>query len=492
MRRATIIGGLIALLFVASTRADSISDLNFPLVRIPSNFTSHRTTKRDNPEPGKSVVLFDAKGPGCVRHFWITCRTAGAKSSQAFRLTITVDGAKIPQVDMPLGQFFGVMLGQEAYRIESAAIKVLPRNGYNCYLPIPFAKSCRITLTNVHDQVGKIWSMVNWQKYKSSESLTPYRLHAVYHEAMPAEKSGSFLMANVSGRGFVAGMVKAVREIDRSDRWFHTGGDLWLIDGETDPHALRGIGGEDVFGYSFGVHESLSQWTGTPYLFNGDKQQAGEIVAYRFFGPDPVAFDSSLVLRFGSKANDLESVVYYYHEESTTAPQVESPDEWTILGPFECKTFDDFSRVEFPEKNSAEWPASWQANFGQYESKKPLTFRPTAVHSEHTWVDFTRWLRTPKRTNVGTQPVEVSAYATTTITSDKEERIELLVGFDDWMKLWINGQPVAERRHDNGFTMSTIPVSLHPGKNRVLLKLSNFDNQQWRLWAFSFRVRRPR
>ncbi|NLX96478.1 MAG: hypothetical protein GXY83_09910, partial [Rhodopirellula sp.] len=94
------------------------------------------------------------------------------------------------------------------------------------------------------------------------------------------------------------------------------------------------------------------------------------------------------------------------------------------------------------------------------------------------------------RTNVGTQPVEVSAYAATTITADKEETVNLVVGFDDWLRLWINGEFVAQREHNQGFATARIPVKLRPGENRVLLKLSNFDNQQWRLWAFSLRVER--
>ena len=37
-----------------------------------------------------------------------------------------------------------------------------------------------------------------------------------------------------------------------------------------------------------------------------------QLVAYRFFEPDSVAFRSSLVLRFCSKANDTQTVVYYF------------------------------------------------------------------------------------------------------------------------------------------------------------------------------------
>jgi len=332
--------------------------------------------------------------------------------------------------------------------------------------------------------------MVDAQQYKNPEGLTPYRFHAVYHEAMPAEKRGSFLMADVGGRGFVAGFFYGVRQLDSDDSWYHNGGDLWLLDGETDPHALRGVGGEDVFGYSFGLHESCYQWTGTPYHRKAEEGQPTEIVAYRFFGVDPIPFKSSLVLRFGTRANDTQSVVYYYRHPSTAVPTVDSPKRWTILGPFACRSAEDFARAEFPEKNPADWPASWQANFGQYRRKEPATFRPVETASEHTWVDFTRHLRPFGRANPGTQPAAVSAYATTMITCEKEGAVNLLLGYDDWLKLWVNGELVAQREHNRGIATDAIPAMLRPGENRILLKLSNSDNEQWRLWAFSFRVQK--
>ncbi|MDE0630746.1 MAG: DUF2961 domain-containing protein [Caldilineaceae bacterium] len=94
---------------------------------------------------------------------------------------------------------------------------------------------------------------------------------------------------------------------------WHTGGDIWLIDGETVPRVLRGIGSEDVFGHSFGMYPEISNWAGAPHVVGLDAD-CSEVVAYRFFGADGVKFNSSLSLRFGTRANDMESVLYYYKE----------------------------------------------------------------------------------------------------------------------------------------------------------------------------------
>ncbi|MHC4405094.1 MAG: hypothetical protein ACYTG0_36065 [Planctomycetota bacterium] len=142
-----------------------------------------------------------------------------------------------------------------------------------------------------------------------------------------------------------------------------------------------------------------------------------------------------------------------------------------------------------PEKAPDQWPDSWQADFGDYRRPDgPATFRPTAIESEHTWVDFARYLRPFGRTNMGTQPTEVSAYAMTSIVAKDERSARLIVGFDDWLKMWVNGHLIAECRHDDGFATAVIPARFRQGENRILVKLSDFDNEQWRLWAYSFRV----
>ncbi len=64
----------------------------------------------------------------------------------------------------------------------------------------------------------------------------------------------------------------------------------------------------------------------------------------------------------------------------------------------------------------------------------------------------------------------------------------LRLGFDDWMSVWVNDQLITTLRHDNGFAVSEIPVTLSRGDNRLRLKLCNFDNIEWRCWAFSSAV----
>ena len=448
-----------------------IQDTNFPLIRLPASFDSQRATKRVDVAAGKEVELINVRGPGCVRHFWLT-----ATHPETLEIEIHCDAAAQPQVKMGLHRFFGVLLGKEPYRIESAPIKLLPRNGYNCYFPIPFQSSCRIVLRASGGARSSVWSMVDWQKYEPQIRLTASRLHAVFSEEKPAGAFGTTLLGAVRGRGFVAGIFHGIARHDDTDMIWHTGGDTWLIDGEINPHVLRGIGSEDVFGYSFGVYKDSSQWVGGVHLV-GENATASEMVAYRFFGPDPVAFKSSLVLRFGTRANDVESVLYYYKDSDFNAPEVQTPSEWTLSGPFSGKSAADFERAEFSERPRSEWPASW--DWGK------RTFSAFTTTSELTWIDFSRWYRANKGGNTGTQPLHAFAYAEAQIHSATDRKVVLRLGFDDWLKVWCNDELIVTLQREDGFDMSEVPLTLRSGTNKLRIKFSKSDNVEWVCLAFS-------
>ena len=183
-----------------------------------AEYESHRSTNCLRLNEGNECKLIDAEGPGCVRHFWITIRPPSE-----LEIEIICDGAQ--QVRMTMRQFFGVLLGQEFYRIDSAAIKLMPESGYNSYFPIPFRSRGTIILRNTSANAVSIWTMVDWQNYDSQVTLTPYRLHALFSQEKPAAPLGTTLVGAIGGDGFVAGMFHAIVRHDHSDMIWHTGGE---------------------------------------------------------------------------------------------------------------------------------------------------------------------------------------------------------------------------------------------------------------------------
>ena len=473
---------------------NSIQDPTFPLIHTPIEFKPRRQTRFYILRDGLEFTLFEAEGAGCVRHLWITTGTSG----RGIKIRIHVDDSPAPQVDMDLNRFFGILLDKDPYLVESPGVSVLSQIAYNCYMPIPFTTSCRITLY-AEEMQGKLvprekrleagkpekaglYCQVDWQQYKSVADLTPYRLHAYSRVENPARSKGSFLVGDLEGRGFVAGMFKGVRRLDKSDLLYHTGGSTWLIDGESEPNALRGYNEEDDFGFSFGLFNQQSRWVGAP-VADVEGPFAEEFVAWRFFGPDPVPFDSSLRLDFGSRADHTESVLFYYKVLGTVAAPLISPVEWEIRAPFGCLNFDEFSREESDDEISAA-PIQKRA-----ESVRGwLDIRHLLRDQPELWQDLAKSyiaLDPTYGSAADRLPVGFSVYARGSISSERDTTGLLRVAFDDWMTLWVNGAKISTIRHDKGFEIAHVPVSLKKGDNRIQIKLNNANNREYRLWAFN-------
>ena len=75
----------------------------------------------------------------------------------------------------------------------------------------------------------------------------------------------------------------------------------------------------------------------------------------------------------------------------------------------------------------------------------------------------------------------VSAYACTTIVSPREQRVRFTLYHDDSVCVWLNGKRCFEEDH---CCYSQFDENLRPGANRVLIRLTNFEDG----WGFIVRV----
>jgi hypothetical protein len=456
---------------------ETFQDPAVPMIALPTEFTSHRANS-DRRIPAEGFVeIANLKGPGCVRHIWLL-------PGENVRLVIQVDGADQPQVDMPIKPFFAVMHGLKPYYVDCAAYNVLPNPapgvdgdpGYNLFLPIPFSKSCRITLRGPQGERGV--AMVDWHAYKDASPLTPYRLHAAHRLETPAGPRGSFIeMANVEGKGFVAGVAVGYLQRNKSDMVFHTGGMTLLLDGETKPNAIRGHNVEDDYGFTWGFNDHQTRWMGCPYQVNrGRENQDG--VFYRFFGPDPIAFSSSLLFRNGTRSDDMETVVYYYLIPGTKAPVIQTPAKWQVAGLLPATNgWEDFQQTEFVESLPAgEWPDKLT------DGKRSLTVYN--LESKRGWIDLQNIFFERHHTATPLTILNQAAYARTTLPSEKNRRAVLRLAVDDWAIVWLNGKQVAALRHEDGLRTAEINVQLQKGDNELLIKINNTDTPlNKRLWV---------
>ena len=118
--------------------------------------------------PGETLVMADLRGPGMVTHIWVTIADNEFAWPRLLRLRVYYDGKKTPSVDAPLGDFFGVGHGYEA---DLNSIMVRDSSfgrARNSYWPMPFHKSCKITVTNEGNRyVLNCYYHVDWRKYAS-------------------------------------------------------------------------------------------------------------------------------------------------------------------------------------------------------------------------------------------------------------------------------------------------------------------------------------
>ncbi len=242
-----------------------------PLIALPAEFTSQRLYTQVTAQDKNPVEVENIKGPGCIRHIWFL----QTEMDKEIILEITVDDAKKPQILAPLKSLFSVMQNRDPFFVDCCAYTVLPNliakekdpsipgiPGYNLFLPIPFSKSCRIRIQGPKGTF--LGAMINWHKYQKETELTPYRLHAAHKRYKTTPAPGIIEMADVSGKGFFAGFQTGYIQKDHNDMVFHTGGITILLDGETEPNAIRGCNVEDDYGFAWGFNDFQSQWMGCP------------------------------------------------------------------------------------------------------------------------------------------------------------------------------------------------------------------------------------
>jgi hypothetical protein len=239
--------------------------------------------------PGQTLVMADLAGPGVVTHIWLTVADNEYGWPRLLRLRAYYDGKKTPSVDSPLGDFFGVGHGMErdlnSIMVEDSSLG----RARNSYWPMPFQKSCNITVTNEGNRpVRSFYYHVDWQKWPSLPKDLGY-FHAYYRQERPAVAGRNYAFLSIRGTGHYMGTVLSV--IQTAVGWFGEGDDLFYVDGAKHPQ-IYGTGTEDYFNEGWGLRDFCGPWSGSPVA--GGELTGARLGAYRWHVPDPIPFTNSL------------------------------------------------------------------------------------------------------------------------------------------------------------------------------------------------------
>ncbi len=282
----------------------------------------------------KTVTLADIKGPGCIHQIWMTL---GGNWQHAI-IRIYWDGETNASVECPAGDFFACGLGKYC-QISSLPVCVNPGSGFNCYWPMPFRKSARITMENMEGADTKgmtLYYQVNYELTHVPRDAAYF--HAQYHHENPLKTSGLYtILDNVKGEGQYVGTYLAVDVHDSG--WWGEGEIKFYMDGDDKFPTICGTGTEDYFcgSYNFENHDLhkyqtfSTPYTGLAQVLPPDKiyEPGQQFGLYRWHITDPIRFKKDLkvtIQALGWKKGglykqldcEMASVAYWYQKQPHT------------------------------------------------------------------------------------------------------------------------------------------------------------------------------
>ncbi len=277
---------------------------------------------------GTTFTLADVKGPGIIQQIWMT-PTGNWKHSI---LRFYWDGETDASVVCPVGDFFACGMGQYA-QINSLAVCVNPGSAFNCYWPMPFRKSVRVTMENTDTKDMTLYYQINYALQKVPRDAGYF--HAQYRHEFPLQTKGLYtILDGVKGTGQYVGTYLALKTHDSG--WWGEGEIKFYLDSDREYPTICGTGTEDYFGgsYNFENHATHKyQPFSTPYsglvqVLPPDKIYEPEqrFGLYRWHLADPVRFKKDLKVTIqclGWKQGgiylpmnfEMASIAFWYQKE---------------------------------------------------------------------------------------------------------------------------------------------------------------------------------
>ena len=284
-------------------------------------------------EPGATAKLLEIEGAGVVTHIWFTINSPDPMHLKNLVLRAWWDGEASPSVEVPIGDFFGLGLGQY-FTYQSALLAVAPIKALNAYFQMPFSHSARITLTNEGSvRTDSLYFAIDYVTFPALPAGVG-RFHAQYRQAAPCpslpgnpgEKNlngaNNYVFMEAAGKGHFVGVTHSV--VQNKDGWFGEGDDMIFIDGDVLP-TINGTGTEDYYNgaWDFGGHSFAYEHNGAPLMVTPEKK-GGRYCLYRWHTESPIAFEKSIrvTIEHGTdndRSDNFYSTAYWYQTEPHAA-----------------------------------------------------------------------------------------------------------------------------------------------------------------------------
>ncbi len=308
-------------------------------------------------EPGETVVLCDIQNPGTIHHIWMTGEWTDhpwmqeTGRSELLRTTIIRaywDGQEHPSIECPIGDFMGVAQARvKSY--ESAVHSVGESAAFNFWLPMPFNKSAKFTITNDSERAFTLFYQIDY----TINDVHPDdvgRLHVCFRRENPTTLKQDFeILPKRTGKGRFIGAVLGIRTLH--PEWWGEGEIKIYMDGDDEFPTICGTGSEDYVGLSYGIQQTTFMYHGCNLLYKSDsvfkaphpktkdiQEFSPEFISmYRWHIPDPIYWDSECRITiqqigccYYERDDDWSSATFWYEPvPSEPLPPLPSAKERT-------------------------------------------------------------------------------------------------------------------------------------------------------------------
>jgi D-arabinan exo alpha-(1,3)/(1,5)-arabinofuranosidase (non-reducing end) len=246
--------------------------------------------------PGASAEFEIASGAaGAITHFapqlWAEDLDAALRSTV---MRLYFDGAPEPQVEAPMGDFFGAAPGVNPYI--SVPFVVQPNGRMISRYVMPFADSARVVFINKGEEpveIDCLWALDDTYEWDADRSLHFRARWRIDHDLLgdPQDvKDLAFLLAQGKGRyvGTTSMLLNPTDVPSPAGGWWGEGDEKIFVDEETFPSTF-GTGSEDYYNYAWSRPDNFAHpYCGQPR--NDGPGNRGFVVNNRWHIMDDLPF----------------------------------------------------------------------------------------------------------------------------------------------------------------------------------------------------------
>ena len=255
---------------------------------------------------GQTKTLLDVKGCGTLQRMWMTLHPRDPRLLRSLHLRMYWDDSDQPAVSVPLGDFFGHILGRMA-PFENEFFSSPEGRSVNCLIPMPFRTAARITLTNEsNEDVLYLFYDVDFELQDRPHAPDTLYFHAYWHRERFTTLGRDFeIMPKVQGRGRYLGAHIGVIANPIYTGWWGEGEVKIFLDGDTTHPTLNNSGTEDYIGTAWGQGVFRHRYQGALVA----DAELGHHTFYRYHVPDRVYFDQDARVTIQQMGNDTKENV---------------------------------------------------------------------------------------------------------------------------------------------------------------------------------------